>query len=241
MSEKGSTAVKVFFEELKEVRRFSCNKEIPYDKFLTIVASLFPYQFANGTVNLKYEDEEKDLIVMSSELELHEAFRVAAQTNSSLRVFLSWIKGQIQSLPIEQPSVEITNEIKECLIEDKEIPRHPERQESKPMEIVKDVKSEGNAWTFTPPKALSLREIQEEELLLKQIAEEYAEPEKAKMPVIDDTSNYNDWLVVKKKKPKYQKQLKQLAEMGFNDVRRNVLILAKNRGDLLQTLQELFK
>lgn len=69
-----------------DTRRISLERTPSYDELVQIVKQLFG--LATDFV-VKYEDDEKDLVTISSDAELREALTVASKENNVLRIFIS--------------------------------------------------------------------------------------------------------------------------------------------------------
>jgi next-to-BRCA1 protein 1 len=78
------TVLKVKFQE--DTRRTTLEKPPTYAELLAILTDLFPNLLVLFSV--KYLDEDEDLVTISSDMELAEAFRIASATNV-LRLFIT--------------------------------------------------------------------------------------------------------------------------------------------------------
>ncbi|KAJ6240928.1 sequestosome-1 [Anaeramoeba flamelloides] len=85
---KNQISIKIFYQE--ECRRFSVSEKIDYNELCTIVGDTLSIEFKQDQHFLSYQDEEDELIIFSTDLELSEAFKFAQTFNRSiLRLFVS--------------------------------------------------------------------------------------------------------------------------------------------------------
>eukprot|EP00026_Physarum_polycephalum_P006536 Phypoly_transcript_06584.p1 GENE.Phypoly_transcript_06584~~Phypoly_transcript_06584.p1 ORF type:complete len:510 (+),score=78.76 Phypoly_transcript_06584:83-1531(+) len=75
--------LKIKFQE--DTRRISLERAPEFHELTQIAKQLFGVQ----DPHFKYEDDEKDLVTITSNIELREAIAVSAKTNSILRIFLN--------------------------------------------------------------------------------------------------------------------------------------------------------
>jgi next-to-BRCA1 protein 1 len=76
--------VKIKFND--DTRRITLERNPSFDELVAIVKQLFG---TTGDFVLKYEDDEKDFVTVTSDMELREALTIAARSNNVLRLFVS--------------------------------------------------------------------------------------------------------------------------------------------------------
>jgi len=81
-----SFPVKISFTD--DIRRVSLEKNITFEDLLRTSRSIFKFP-ATSELVIKYEDDEKDLVTVSSDLELKEAVSLAGRIGKVLRWFVS--------------------------------------------------------------------------------------------------------------------------------------------------------
>jgi len=85
-----------------DVRRIGLS-ELTFAQLGELIKSLFG-QTLSGPFSIKYLDDEKELISLSSELELQEAFRQAHNTNSILKITIIPTAQNSQEAPKSEPA-----------------------------------------------------------------------------------------------------------------------------------------
>jgi len=81
-----SFPVKISFND--DIRRVSLDKNITFEELSRNARSIFRFPTTSELV-IKYEDDEKDLVTVSSDLELKEAVALAGRIGKVLRLFVS--------------------------------------------------------------------------------------------------------------------------------------------------------
>jgi len=81
-----SFPVKISFND--DIRRVSLEKNITYEELVRTSRSIFKFSSTSELV-IKYEDDEKDIVTVSSDLELKEAVALAGRIGKVLRLFVS--------------------------------------------------------------------------------------------------------------------------------------------------------
>jgi next-to-BRCA1 protein 1 len=91
-----SVILKLNFDE--DTRRFSLERAPDFAELVNLARSLFNIQ----NPAFRYQDDEKDMITVTSDMELREAVNLAKKTNSILKVFVS-DRNKAQTKPAETP------------------------------------------------------------------------------------------------------------------------------------------
>lgn len=81
-----SLVLKISYND--DIRRVSLENTSNFAQLTTIIRNLFKFG-PNAELVVKYEDDEKDLVTITSDLELKEAVGLASKTNSVLRLYVS--------------------------------------------------------------------------------------------------------------------------------------------------------
>lgn len=76
--------IRVKAKFLKQCRRFRTNDQISFDQFQQLLTKIFQNAFEMKDVVLKYEDDEKDLIILENNEEWIEALRIAKTSEQKL-------------------------------------------------------------------------------------------------------------------------------------------------------------
>jgi hypothetical protein len=92
-----SLVLKLRFDE--DTRRFSLERAPDFAELVNLARQLFGIQ----TPTFRYQDDEQDMITVTSDMELREAVNLAKKTNSILKILVSDRNSAQQAKPTEAP------------------------------------------------------------------------------------------------------------------------------------------
>jgi len=98
-----SFPVKISFND--DIRRVSLERNISFEELVHAAKNLFKFAPASEVV-IKYEDDEKDIVTVSSDLELKEAVSLSSRFGRVLRLFVSEkVKSAPKDEAVQAPSI----------------------------------------------------------------------------------------------------------------------------------------
>jgi len=244
--------IKAYFGE--EIRRLTLEKDPEnFRELVRIIKQLFK-NFHRHTYQMKYLDEEQELITLSQDLDLNEALRVVAKNpDRILRLYFKEIPKQEETKELEIPSkanemlrhasefvdglvsnfekIEIMEQLHkffEKLFEKQAPP--PQNAILEPPKVNENVEDE-----FDVPELI---ESNEPEVEIPVLEPPHEEPKEELVP-LEDEAPLDTSVIEKIPEQKYSQEVEQLLEMGFSDPLLLQGLLEVNKNDVEQTIVQL--